>query len=74
MLVDTIQKSVLDEEFNKVCYCECCELEKAEVIYLVKQGICTVISHVCTRCRSEIEAEICKQSMEYQFILKINMY
>lgn len=70
MLVDRVQESVMNEEYAKVCACECCEERKSALIYLVKQSFCTVLSHVCPGCRIELEAGCILQDLEYQFLSK----
>lgn len=70
MLVDAIQKNVLDEETLKQCFCECCCKTDACFIYLVKQGICTVISHVCESCGYELEDNCVSLDIEYQLLKK----
>ena len=70
MLVDHIQKSVLIEEKSKKCECECCIFKKAEYIYLLKQGFCTVLSHVCKQCKNELENDCLEREMKFQFLSK----
>ena len=70
MLVDHVQESVLKEEFAKYCMCECCECRPSENIYLLKQGFCTVLSHVCTGCKLDLEADCIREKLDYQFLTK----
>lgn len=70
MLVDNIQKNVLDEEMARICVCECCERNKSCFIYLVKEGICTIISHVCKSCGYDLEDTCVTIDREYQLLKK----
>ena len=70
MLKDLVQDSVMDEEYNRHCVCECCESRPSTLIYLVKQSFCTILSHVCFGCRIDLEAECIKNDYEYQFLSK----
>jgi len=70
MLVDRVQETVMDEEYSKICVCECCESRVSTTIYLVKQSFCTVLSHVCGACKTALEADCILNDREYQFLPK----
>lgn len=70
MLVDMIQKNIINEELERVCPCECCSIKTATTIYLVKKGVCTILAQLCKVCSLEIEADCLKNKTEYQLINK----
>lgn len=70
MLADHVQVEILEEEFAKAQPCECCECRPSKNIYLLKQGFCTVLSHVCNQCKSDLEADCIRENFEYQFLTK----
>lgn len=49
-----ISDSIIKEERDKVCKCECCELKTSEFIVLTKKNICLVLSHLCDDCAAQI--------------------
>lgn len=70
MLVDKVQKSVMNEEYDKQVPCECCEWRNSIYIYLLKSGFCTVLTHVCGNCKADLEADCMREQYEYQFLPK----
>lgn len=70
MLVDQVQESVMREEYSKKCPCECCEWRHSNFIYLLKRGFCTVLSHVCSQCKVDLESDCIREKFLYQFLTK----
>jgi hypothetical protein len=70
MLSDQVQESVMHEEMCKFCVCECCEIKTSSEIYLLKNGFCTILAHVCGSCKKDLEFDCMRQNYTYQFLSK----
>jgi hypothetical protein len=70
MLSDGINKKYIAEEMAKEVVCECCEFRESTLLYLVKSGLCTVLSHICIECKRSCKEDCIVNDYEFQFIIK----
>jgi hypothetical protein len=50
-----IAADIMIEELAKKSKCESCGLVKSEFLYLSKYSYCSVLSHVCSGCKDDLE-------------------
>ena len=70
MLVNQVREDILAKEIVKKATCECCEITQSKYLYLTKNGICIVLSHVCSTCKYELEIDCALNNYTYQFLSK----
>ena len=70
MLVNQVREDILEEEMMKLAICECCELFPSKYVYLTKNGVCIVLSHVCSNCKYDLETDCALNNYTYQFLTK----
>ena len=50
-----IAADIMVEELNKKAKCESCGLVKSEFLYISKHSYCSVLAHVCSGCKDDLE-------------------
>lgn len=50
-----IAADILLEELLKRNKCESCQVSQSEYLYLNRLGFCSVLCHVCSGCKDELE-------------------
>ena len=51
--MNNIDKNILESEIKSFKICECCNLEKSNVLFIMESGICVIMSHLCNKCFDE---------------------
>lgn len=64
-----IAADIMVEELNKKTRCESCGINSSDYLYLCQTGIFKVLSHVCSRCKLELENTDCKE-IKIEFMYK----
>lgn len=45
-----IDKNIIKSERGLFRICECCNLEVSTVLLLIENGVCVIMSHLCSSC------------------------